>query len=93
MTLIDIPNLDHTKVWRLRWVPVARDSYREQFEECAGLDPADAEIIRVAVPYGEVRDLFLRCGDCGVQANPLRLIPDISVACSRCFTIYRLEVS
>ena len=92
MTLIDVPRLDRGKVWQLRWVPVARDSYREEFSECEGLTPDDAEVIKVNASFGDVQDLFLRCGNCGVQANSVRLIPGISVACPGCFTVYRLEV-
>jgi hypothetical protein len=92
MGLIDIPRLDPAKVYTLRWVPTSRDSYRELFEECAGLSPGDAEVVHLTAQFGTAVDLFLRCGNCGPAANPLRLVPGVSLACSKCYTVYRLEV-
>ena len=90
-TLLDIPRLDRTKVWVLTWIPVS-GGYREMFTACEGLDPADAEVIRVQAAFGTPSDVFLRCGNCGVQANPIRLLAGVATCCPKCFTVYTLEV-
>lgn len=89
-SLLTIAEADPDKVYIEQW-DRSGPGWVQVWIPAEGLDPDHAEIIHAGITFGKIKDVFIQCGECK-NSPVIRLFPGVAIACSKCFTVYRLEV-